>query len=139
MSSITTPWSAFIKFNKGVLKMPIYLQLWLMLLVIANLVVPLFFLNHLESQIVLATMLASMILMILLTSLFGFTRLLGLGHVLWIPLLYFLWIRLGQIPANDLFGIWMRVLMALNAASLAIDTVDVIRYIAGDREEPKGL
>ena len=139
MSIITTPWNAFIKFNKGVLKMPIYLQLWLMLLVIANLVVPLFFLNHLESQIVLATMLASMILMILLTSLFGFTRLLGLGHVLWIPLLYFLWIRLGQIPANDLFGIWMRVLMALNAASLAIDTVDVIRYIAGDREEPKGL
>ncbi len=140
MSNMTTPWNAFIKFNKGVLKLPIYLQLWLMLLVIANLVVPLFFLNHLESQIVLATMLASMILMILLTSLFGFTRLLGLGHVLWIPLLYFLWTRLGEIPANDLFGIWIRVLMALNAASLAIDAIDVIRYIAGDREETiKGL
>ena len=135
MSNMTTPWSAFIKFNKGVMKMPFFLQLWLMLLILANLVVPLFFLNHLESQIVLVTMLASMILMILLTSLFGFTRLLGLGHVLWIPLLYFLWTRLGQIPANDFFGIWIRVLMVLNALSLAIDAIDVIRYIAGDREE----
>ncbi len=140
MSNRTTPWNAFIKFNKGVMKMPVHWKFWNMLLVIANLIVPLFFLNHLEGQVVLVTVLASMILMTTLTALSGFTRLLGLGHVFWIPLLYFLWIRLDQIPANDLFGIWMRVLMALNAASLAIDASDVIRYIAGDREETiKGL
>ncbi len=139
MSNMTTPWNAFIKFNKGVLNMPIHWRVWNMLLVIANLVVPLFFLNHLESQVVLATILASMILMTIVTSLSGFTRLLGLGHVLWIPLLYFLWTRLGQIPAIDSFGIWIRVLLTLNAVSLAIDAIDVIRYIAGDREEPKGL
>ena len=135
MSNRTTLWKAFIKFNRGVLKMPFFLQFWLMLLVIANLVVPLFFFNHLESQVVFVTMLVSMSLMPILTSLFGFTRLLGLGHILWIPLLYFLWSRLGQIPANDFFGIWIRVLMVLNALSLAIDAIDVIRYIAGDREE----
>ena len=31
---------AFIKFNKGIMKMPIYWQLWLMLLTVANLFVP---------------------------------------------------------------------------------------------------
>ncbi|MFQ5757910.1 MAG: hypothetical protein ACE5H7_17695, partial [Acidiferrobacterales bacterium] len=59
----------------------------------------------------------------------------GLGHILWIPLLYFLWMRLEQNPADDFFGLWIRVVMVLNALSLVIDVVDVVRYIAGDRAE----
>ena len=140
MPNISTAWNAFIKFNQGMMRMPIYWQLWLMLLITANVLIPLLFLSHLESQVVLAAILASVMLMAILTGLSGFTRLLGLGHVLWIPLLYFLWTRLPQIPPDDFFGLWIRVLMVLNAASLAIDTVDVVRYIAGDREETiKGL
>ena len=126
---------AFIKFNKGVMNMPIHWQLWLMLLITANLVVPLFFLNRLEAQVVVGTLLVSMMLMAVLTGIQGFTRLLGLGHIVWIPLLYFLWSRLDQIPADDFFGIWLRALMVLNAVSLVIDAVDVTRYIAGDRAE----
>ena len=131
---------AFIKFNKGIMKMPILWQLWLMLLVVVNLVVPLFFLDRLEAQVVVVALLASATLMTILTGVFGFTRLLGLGHIFWFPLLYFLWLRLVQIPADDFFGIWVRALMALNAASLVIDIIDVSRYIAGDREETvKGI
>ena len=125
---------AFITFNKGMLKSPIQVRLWLMLLVVFNLVVPLFFLDRLEAQVVLAALLVSMLLMTVLTGLTGFTRLLGLGHVLWVPMLWFLWGRLGQIPADDAFGLWIRVLIILNAISLVIDAVDVIRYIAGDRK-----
>ncbi len=126
---------AFIRFNKGLMKMPIHWQLWLALLVTANLVIPLFFLNRLEAQVVVATLVASMILMTGLTALSGFTRLLGLGHILWIPLLYFLWMRLEQNPVDDFFGVWIRALMILNAASLIIDAIDVGRYMAGDRSE----
>ena len=126
---------AFIKFNKGIMSMPIYWQLWLMLLVTFNLIIPLFFLNRLEAQVVVGALVASMILMTVLTAISGFTRLLGLGHIFWIPLLYFLWMRLEQNPADDFFGLWLRVLMILNAASLIIDVIDVGRYIAGDRSE----
>ena len=126
---------AFIKFNKGLLRMPIQWQLWLLLLVSFNLVVPLFYLNRLEAQVVVGALLVSMTLMTLLTALTGFTRLLGLGHIVWLPLLYFLWTRLDQIPAEDFFGLWVRALMAINAASLVIDAVDVSRYLAGDRKE----
>ena len=115
--------------------MPIHWQLWLMLLVILNLLIPLFFLNHIESQVVVGVLLASMILMTVVTAVNGFTRLLGLGHIFWIPLLYFLWTRLDQNSPEDFYGIWMRVLMLLNALSLIIDAVDVGRYIAGDRAE----
>ena len=125
----------FIKFNKGIMKMPLGWQLWLMLLVSVNMIVPLFFLHRLEAQVVVGTLLASLVLFSVLTSVAGFTRLLGLGHIFWFPLLYFLWSRLDQIPAADFFGIWVRVLMTLNAVSLVIDVIDVGRYIAGDRAE----
>lgn len=131
---------AFIKFNKGLMKMPIPVRLWLMLLVAGNLVVPLFFLDRVEALVAIGVLLASMMLMTALTALAGFTRLLGLGHIFWMPMLVWLWTRLDQIPADDAFGIWIRVLMTLNAISLVVDAIDIARYVAGDREEVvKGL
>ncbi len=78
---------AFVKFNKGIMSMPILWQLWLMLLVTFNLIIPLFFLYRLEAQAVVGALVASMILMTVLTAISGFTRLLGLGHIFWVPLI----------------------------------------------------
>ncbi len=126
---------SFIRFNRGMMRMPFYWQPWLLLLVTANVAIPLFFVGRFEAQLVLGTMVINVILMTLLTGLTGFSRLLGLGHYPWFPLLYFLWTRLDQIPADDFFGIWIRILMVLNALSLVMDTVDAARYVAGEREE----
>lgn len=122
-------------FNKGLLSMPTSVKAWLLLLVAVNLVVPLFFFERLEAQVVVGTMLLSMMLMTALTAWAGFTRILGLGHMLWIPMLLWLWTRLDEIPAIDAFGLWVRLLMVLNGISLIIDVVDVRRYLAGDRED----
>ena len=126
---------AFLKFNKGMLKMPVHWQLWIMLLIAANVVAPLFYLHRLEAQVVLGAILASMALMTILTAHFGFTRILGLGHIFWIPMLAFLLTRLSGIPDSDAFGIWIRTLFVLNGVSLVLDASDVLRYIAGDRNE----
>lgn len=132
--------NAFIKFNKGLMLMPMSWQMWLMLLVMVNMLVPFFYLDRLEAQMTLGTMMLSMMLMTAVTQKTGFTRLLGLGHFLWFPMIYFFWTRLSQIPADDFFGIWLRTLMILNAGSLLIDVIDVSRYIKGDRLETiKGL
>ena len=126
---------AFIQFNRGVLKSPVGVQLWLIVLMAFNLLVPLFYLSTREAQIVIITFLLSAMLMVVLTGVSGFSRLLGLGHILWLPLIIFLITRLNQIPANDFFGFWIRALIVLNALSLILDTIDVVRYVAGDREE----
>ena len=126
---------SFVKFNLGLMRSPLHVRLWLMLLVAANMAAPLFFLGHAEARVVLAALAASMALMTVLTGLTGFTRLLSIGHIFWIPMIGWLWGRLDQIPADDAFGIWIRVLMMLNSISLVLDTVEVVRYIAGDREE----
>ncbi len=125
----------FIKFNKGVLRMSWPVTIWLLVLVAANAVAPLFFLQRLEAQAVFAAMMIGAMLMSLLTARFGFTRILGLGHMLWIPLVGWLAFRLGQNPADDAFGMWIRGVMLLNTVSLAIDGVDVFRYAAGDRKD----
>ena len=47
---------AFLKFNKGILRMPLPWRLWMLLLVALNLVLPLFFIDRLEAQLVLVAM-----------------------------------------------------------------------------------
>ena len=132
--------NAFTKFNKGLMNQSLPVRLWVGLMVIFNMIIPLFFLERLEAQVVLAAIMASMALMTLITATTGFSRLLGLGHIFWVPLLFFLWTHLDQIPPNDGFGVWVRSLMVINAASLILDGVDVFRYLAGERGEVvKGL
>ncbi len=132
--------NAFIKFNKGLMNQALPVRLWVGLMVIFNMIIPLFYLERLEAQVVLAGLMASMALMTYITATTGFSRLMGLGHIFWIPLLYFLWMSLDQIPAEGLFGLWVRTLMVINAASLILDGADVLRYLTGERAEIiKGL
>lgn len=126
---------AFIKFNQGVLQMPLQWRMWMLLLVTANFFAPLFFLNHTEAWLVLLAFMASVTLMMLLTSRFGFSRIVGLGHIVWVPMLAFLFTRIGDVPAENGFEIWLQSLFMLNAISVIIDAVDVTRYIAGERLE----
>lgn len=127
--------AAFIKFNKGILSSSTLTKLWLVVLVAANLLGPLFFLPQVEAQVVIGTFMVSACLMTALTARFGFTRVLGLGHILWFPMLGWLWMRLGQIPPVDAFGSWLLGVMILNGLSLVMDVADVARYLAGDRTE----
>ncbi|MEE9609093.1 MAG: hypothetical protein V3U03_15245 [Myxococcota bacterium] len=127
--------NAFVKFNKGLLGMPLPWQVWVMLLTALNAVVPFFYLDRPEARVILAVMVLNAALMVAITGLAGFTRILGLGHFLWFGLLYYLWTQLGAIPAGDFYGGWIRAVMVVNAISLAIDVVDVARYLGGDRAE----
>lgn len=126
---------AFMRFNQGLLAMPLHLRAWVLLLISVNLVTPFFFLGQVEAQAVLASGLVSMGLMTVLTARLGFSRIVGLGHIAWVPLLGYLWIQLPGVPATDAFGLWLRAVIALDATSLVLDTFDVVRFARGDRAE----
>ena len=131
--------NAFLKLNKSMMRMPLGWRLWLGFLITLNVVVPSAYLGRPEAQLTIAAVILSFVLMTILTHFKGFTRLLGLGHIFWIPLLLILWTRLPDIPTDGFYGIWIRVLMAANAVSLAIDAIDVVRFLAGDRAETISL
>ncbi|QDT96472.1 hypothetical protein [Gimesia aquarii] len=125
----------FVKFNKGVMSMPKPIKAWLFVLIFFNGFAPILFLHHTEAQAALAALFGAALLMSFLTARFGFTRILGLGHILWIPFVGWLAMRVSQIPADDSFGFWVRGIMVVNSLSLIMDAIDVIRYAKGERQE----
>lgn len=125
--------NVMMNFFKTMLQMPKLWVTWVGLLMAVNMLMPLLFIATPEAKVVLGTMMASAGLMMFIFSKKGFVRLLGLGHILWIPLIFWLFGRMNfEIPLNG-FRQWILAVIALNGLSLLIDTVDVIRYLKGER------
>ncbi len=123
-----------IGFNKSILAMAKPWQVWMLLLISVNLVLPLFFLGKLEATVVLVGVIASMFIMMTLFARFGFVRLLGLGHIPWLFTVPWLWLQLGQTVESGPFYYWLLSVVVLDSISLVIDTVDVARYWMGERQ-----
>ena len=109
------------------------LAAWIVLLLAANMVGPLLFINTLEGQVVLAAFVAGALSQMVLFAAKGFVRLLGIGHVFWVPLIPWLWSRLDELPPSGPFGYWVAAVMILNSMSLLVDVADVVRYMRGER------
>lgn len=127
--------SAFVRYHRGLGRMPLRWKPWLVMLLTANMIAPLFWIGRIEAQVVLGVALLNGATFVVLTAVSGFSRLLGLGHLFWIPLVYFLWSRLDLYPDHTLYGSWLRAVILLNCGSLLLDGWNVVRYIRGDRVE----
>lgn len=109
-------------------------SIWLGVLMLVNMMGPLFFLDTAEGQATLAVFMASAMLMMGLFAALGWVRLLGAGHFLWLGLVPWLWLRLDSIePATALYY-GVVVVIAMNSASLAIDIVTSVQWLLGARE-----
>ncbi len=122
------------RFNKAILTMPMPWPIWMGLLILANLVSPLFFLGTLEATVVLVGFAASVTLMLTLFARFGFVRLLGLGHTPWLFTVPWLAMRLSEEGGGGPFYYWLLGVVVLDGLSLVIDAVDVVRYWKGERQ-----
>ncbi len=122
-----------IDFFRTLLLMPKPWVAWVGILMIANMVMPVFFIETLEAQVVLGAMIGGAAFQMAIFKMKGFVRLLGIGHILWVPLV--IWLALGFKPEQlaSPFGIWVAAVMILDSVSLMIDGVDVARYIKGER------
>ena len=123
------------KFMLGMWRFPLGAKAWLLVLMFTNMMVPLLYVGRTEARVVLLTFMLSFMLMLAMTAASGFTRLLGLGHSLWVPLVAYLFTRLDSIPAGDGYGTWIRAVIMVNSISLVIDAWDVIRFARGERAE----
>jgi hypothetical protein len=112
-------------FFSELMQQPVWIPVWVSYLMVINLVSVGFWYEPL-AKVIFITFMVSAMLMMALYSRFGFERILGLGHVLWVPLLIYILI---QIPAAESgFQIYLVVLAVSIAISLAFDAVDVWKY-----------
>ena len=114
---------------------PTWVIVWVNLMVgILAVVIP-FCVAHREARWMLLGIIVGMAGTLVAYYLFGFTRLLGLGHILfWTPtLIYIVTVRGRGTYARTLFAKWMLVAAIVIGASLAFDVVDLLRWILGER------
>ncbi len=105
---------AMIGFTKGLMSIPMPWRVWLGLLVAVNVAGPIYFFESLEAKVVLAAFLASVALMTAIFASKGFVRLLGIGHIVWVPMVPWLWTRLDQVGPGDPLGYWIIAVMIMN-------------------------
>jgi len=126
-----------IRFLKTVLKMPWPWRMWMVGLSSSNMAA-LFFFPRIEAIVVFVFLMIGALAQTLLFSKLGFVKLLGIGHIHWLPMIIWILPRLDSIRTEPPFYIWILIMIMFNGISLIIDTVDVIRYGKGERQPTIG-
>jgi hypothetical protein len=94
----------------------------------------LLFIQHIEAQVTLGAVGVAVLAQALIYQRKRFIRLLGVTHVLWVPMLTWIALRLDTLPKEETaFHVWLISLIATNAVSLAIDAWDATRFLLGER------
>ena len=112
-------------FMVEVMRQALWIRVWVVYMLIVNAASLLFWEQGL-AQLIFYVFLLSASFMLGLYSWFGYERILGLGHVLWIPLLY--WLAREYSTVSGDFKLYVTVLMVTNGLSLVFDVADVWRY-----------
>ena len=118
---------------RTMLHMPRPWVAWLAVLILVNLAGGLYYFGSLEGKLVVAAFFGAIIVMEAIFKAKGFVRLLGLGHIFWVPLVPWLWLRYADAPADSGFRTWLAAVMLMNTLSLIIDAIGVVRYARGER------
>ncbi len=118
---------------RTMLHMPKPWVAWLAALILVNLAGGMYHIGSLEGKLVVAAFIAAVIALEAIYKARGFVRLLGLGHIFWVPLVPWLWMRYAGAPADGGFRAWLVAVMLINSLSLIIDAIDVVRYARGER------
>jgi len=95
----------------------------------------LLFLTHIEAQVALAAVGVAVLAQALIYQRKCFIRLLGVTHIVWVPMLAWMVLRLDMLQEGETaFHAWLVTLIATNAISLAIDAWDATRFVRGERQ-----
>ncbi len=123
------------KFFIGLFRLPIIWIIWAFFILAINGLGPLFFVDESVAIVILVSTVMSAAVGFILVSVQGFTKLVGLMHAPWVPALVLqLMVFLNESPEGD-FAIWLLASIFTIAVSLAIDTVDVILFLKGNKTD----
>ncbi|KMP11761.1 hypothetical protein UZ36_03285 [Candidatus Nitromaritima sp. SCGC AAA799-C22] len=122
-----------LSFVKTMFRMPLPWALWVGSLMAVNMMGPLLFIDRIEAQVVLAATMAGGAIMMGVYSTQRYVRLLGIGHILWVPMVPWLATR-DALAMDTPYGLWLLAVVVMDGFSLVVDFADVMRYVKGERE-----
>lgn len=120
-------------FFKGLWAQRTVVRLWMGVLLVVHGLGPLAFLGRQGGKAMLAGFVAGVLVMMLLHARSGFTRLLGLAHVAWVPALWIISREVQAFPYGAFF-LWGNIALWTGGITLLLDGRDLLLYLRGDRE-----
>lgn len=108
-------------------------RVWALIVVVVN-ALAIVFAHTLYAQVVLVSVGVGVLTMACIHAKLGFVRLLGIGHALWIPMLPWLASELPNVDPKSALYLWLLCLIGINSICLIVDSVDLARYLAGERK-----
>lgn len=119
---------------------PDWMLIWLQAMLGVIAVTLLFGLIRHEARHILFGTALGLAMMLLIYGQFGYSRILGVGPILfWTPTLFYMYSLQGtSTVAKTWFGRWLWIATAAMTVSLAWEYMDLVRYLFGDRD-PLGL
>ncbi len=118
------------RFFIELMQQPVWIPVWVLILMIVN-VASVGFWNEPLAKVIFVTFMLSAMLMMGLYSRFGFEKILGMGHILWIPLIVYELMEIST--ARDTFKGYLIILSISIVISLVFDIVDVWKYFASQK------
>lgn len=117
-----------------IMKMKFPWNLWILILILVNLMGGIYFFSTFEGKLVAISFLSAAFFMSYLYSKYGFTKILGLGHVLWLPMMGILIEGLFRGASYSAEGLkeWIIAVVIINILSLILDFIDILKYLAGE-------
>jgi len=113
------------RFFVELMRQPVWIPVWVFYLMVINLASVGFWYEPL-AKLIFVTFMISAMLMMGLYSRFGFEKILGFGHIFWVPLLVYILVKLPGIDAS--FRSYLVVLSISITISLVFDIADVWKY-----------
>jgi len=108
--------------NEHMLAQPLWLVIWIMIMVGLHFVAIPFAVKDWRPRIMILAMILNAVFMSALFSKFGYTRILGLSHVIfWTPLLAYLWKSRNNHPERVWTGRFIKLSMVIIFTSLLVD------------------
>ncbi len=122
-------------FSEGFAQLPWYWIAWVYLLIVFNGILPVIFLPKFTAIIVLVSALIGLFMGLVLTHSLGFSKILGLMHFPWIPMVCFQLYYLNQqnYSLNNFHDYWLVSSLILSSLSLIIDFKDIYEFLLTPR------
>jgi hypothetical protein len=120
------------RFFSELLKQPRWVPVWVAILALANMA-SLFFWAAPLAKVIFLTFMGSAMAMMALYSYFGFEKILGIGHVLWLLLLPYILLQILDVDGT--FFVYLVALSILLTVSLVFDVTDVWKYFHRKRPD----
>ncbi|WP_428356159.1 hypothetical protein [Methyloprofundus sp.] len=127
---------AFRVFAEGFAALDWFWIAWVYLLILVNGILPIIFLPKFTAIIVLVSAIIGLFMGLVLTHALGFSKILGLMHFPWIPMVCFQLYYLNQqnYSLNSFHDYWLVSSLILSLLSLIIDFKDVYEFLLSSRK-----